>query len=85
MTLTMPHEISVEVKLQFSFGKIFFNSFLLFSLSGVLMENALTHAGQFRYLHPDIFETAVWLPCVQITSAVGMGNLGRYLKISSRS
>jgi hypothetical protein len=52
---------------------------VLTALSGCAVEFALSRAGAFGYLRPDVVGLPLWLPALYLLASLCVGNLGRKL------
>jgi hypothetical protein len=53
------------------------------AITGTLVEMVLVAAGAFTYLHPDFMGVPYWLPCIYACASLAVGDMGRYLFLSS--
>jgi len=56
---------------------------LVTAITGILVEMVLVAAGAFSYLHPDFIGVPYWLPCIYACASLAVGDMGRYLFLSS--
>ena len=75
----------VYVIFWFVAGKGWQNVALSFAtaITGTLVEMVLVAAGAFTYLHPDFMGVPYWLPCIYACASLAVGDMGRYLLLSS--
>ena len=53
------------------------------AITGTLVEMVLVAAGAFAYRHPDFIGVPYWLPCIYACASLAVGDMGRYLFLSS--